>query len=98
MSIYIYFCFQGNGQQQILLPDNAQIVRLPGGGMQIIQPAGNQQLIQHQSNNQQQHQVILVSRQNNQVNKVSQMKETTKVNNLTPLHHRFDRFGLVINN
>lgn len=68
---------QGNGQQQILLPDNAQIVRLPGGGMQIIQPAGNQQLIQHQSNNQQQHQVILVSRQNNQQIQQVQLQQTT---------------------
>jgi len=44
--------------------------------MQIIQPAPSGQILQQQNQN---HQVILVSRQNNQVNPVSQTKETTKV-------------------
>ena len=59
---FLTHLLKGNGQQQILLPENAQIVRLPGGGMQIIQPAGNQ-ILQQQSSPAHQ-QVILVSRQN----------------------------------
>ena len=65
---------KGNGQQQILVPEGAQLVRLPGGQMQIIQGGAGQILQQAQTG---QNQVILVSRNNAQVSSPSNKQDTT---------------------